>query len=220
MCLDFGFTKRTLDGQGDEFMASKDNMKRITLVAVALCNLLSQTSAQGPAASKGSHHQTLHRLAVEVATNPVNDEVLEVAPEMLSIEFPDAVRLVKFTLRKDSREWIDINFRYRPTAGVRYSLPVPELSDAKYYTAEWAVLGINDQLIRGSFSFAVGPGARAPSYHQAAEELILRQRYGDPTIQYVAPPRTQIIIDREPRRFDPPFTINLNEQQGDSVPPG
>ena len=97
---------------------------------------------------------------------------------------------------------------------------MPELSDAKYYTAEWAVLGINDQLIRGSFSFAVGPGARAPSYHQAAEELILRQRYGDPTIQYVAPPRTQIIIDREPRRFDPPFTINLNEQQGDSVPPG
>ena len=202
---------RTLDGQGDRFMASKDNMKRITLVAVALCNLLSQTSAQGSAAIQWSDHQTLHRLAVEATTNPVNDEVLEVAPEMLSIEFPDAVRLVS--------EWIDINFRYRPTAGVRYSLPVPELSDAKYYTAEWAVLGINDQLIRGSFSFAFGPDARAPSYHQAAEELILRQRYGDPTIQYVAPPRTQIIIDQEPRRFDPPFTINLNEQQGDSIPP-
>ena len=220
MCLDFEVTMRALDGQGDGFMASKDNMKRITLVAVALCNLLSQTLAQGPAAIQGSHHQKLHQLAVEAATNPVNDEVLEVAPEMLSIEFPDAVRLVKFTLRTDSREWIDINFRYRPTAGVRYSLPVPELSDAKYYTAEWAVLGINDQLIRGSFSFAFGPEARAPSYHQAAEELILRQRYGDPTIQYVAPPRTQIIIDREPRRFDPPFTINLNVQQGDSVPPG
>ena len=195
-------------------------MKRITLVAVALCNLLSKTSAQGPAAIQGSHHQTLHSLAVEAATKPVNDEVLEGAPEMLSIEFTDAVRLVKFTLRTDSREWIDISFRYRPTAGVRYSLPVPELSDAKYYTAEWAVLGINDQLIRGSFSFAFGPDARAPSYHQAAEELILRQRYGDPTIQYVAPPRTQIIIDRQPRRFDPPFTINLNEQQGGSVPPG
>ena len=211
---------RTLDGQGDGFMVSKDNMKRITLVVVALCNQLSQTLAQGPAIIQGSHHQTLHHLAFKAVTNPVNDEVLEVAPEMLSIEFTDVVRLVKFTLRKDSREWIDINFRYRPTKGVRYSLPVSELSDAKYYTAEWAVLDINDQLIRGSFSFAVGPGARAPSYHQAAEELILRQRYGDPTIQYVAPPRTQIIIDREPRRFDPPFTINLKEQQGDSVPPG
>ena len=211
---------RTLDGQGDGFMASKDNMKRITLVAVALCNLLSQTSAQGPSIIQGSHHQTLHRLAVEAATNPVNDEVLEVAPEMLSIEFTDAVRLVKFTLRMDSREWIDINFRYSPTKGVRYSLPVPELPDAKYYTAEWAVLDTNDQLIRGSFSFAFGRDVRAPSYYRAAEELFLRQRYGDPTIQYVAPPRTQIIIDREPRRFDPPFTINLNEQQGDSVPPG
>ena len=211
---------RTLDGPGDGFMESKDNMKQITLVVVALCNLLSQTLAQGPAIIQGSHHQTLHRQAVKAATNPVNDEVLAVAPEMLSIEFTDAVRLVKFTLRKDSREWIDINFRYSPTKGVRYSLPVPELPDAKYYTAEWAVLDINDQLIRGSFSFAFGPDVRAPSYYRAAEELFLRQRYGDPTIQYVAPPRTQIIIDREPRRFDPPFTINLNEQQGDSVPPG
>ena len=220
MCLDFELTARTLGELDDEVMASKDNMKRISLVAVALCNLLSQTAAQSPEAMQGSHHQTLHRAAVEAATNPENDEVLEVAPEMLSIEFPDAVRLVKFTLRKDTREWIDINFRYRPTAGVRYSLPVPELSDANYYTAEWAVLGINDQLIRGSFSFAFGPDARAPSYHQAAEELLLRQLYGDPTIQYVAPPRTQIIIDQEPRRFDPPFTIDLNEQQGDLAPPG
>ena len=77
---------RTLDGQGDGIMASKDNMKRVTLVAVALCNLLSQTVAQGPATIQRSHHQTLHRLAVEAATNPVNDEVLEVAPEMLIIE--------------------------------------------------------------------------------------------------------------------------------------
>ena len=220
MCLNFEITMRTLDGQGDEVLVGKDNMKQIILVAIAFCNLLSQTSAQGPAAVQRSHRQTLHRLAVEMATIPVNDEVLEVAPEALSIEFSEAVRLVKFTLRKDTREWIDINFRYRPTAGSRYDLLVPELSDAKYYTAEWAVLGINDQLVRGSFSFAFGPDARAPSYHQAAEELILRQRYGDPTIQYVAPPRTKIIIDRQPRRFDPPFTINLNEQQGGSVPPG
>lgn len=220
MCLDFELTARTLGELDDEVMASKDNMKRISLVAVALCNLLSQTAAQSPEAMQGSHHQTLHRAAVEAATNPENDEVLEVAPEMLSIEFTDAVRLVKFTLRNDSREWVDINFRYRPTNGVRFSLPVSELSDAKYYTAEWAVLDINDQLIRGSFSFAFGPDARAPSYYRAAEELFLRQRYGDPTIQYVAPPRTQIIIDREPRRFDPPFTIDLNEQQGDLAPPG
>ena len=218
MCLVFEVTMRTLDGQGDGIMASKDNMKRVTLVAVALCNLLSQTVAQGPAIIQGSHHQTLHRLAVEAATNPVNDEVLsEVAPEMLSIEFTDAVRLVKFTLRNDSREWIDINFRYRPTNGVRFSLPVSELSDAKYYTAEWAVLDINDQLIRGSFSFAFGPDARAPSYYRAAEELFLRQRYGDPTIQYVAAANTNN-IDREPRRFDPPFTIDLDEQQATQFP--
>ena len=79
MCPDFEVIARILDEQGDEVMANKDNMKRITLVAVALCNLLSQTAAQSPEAMQGSHHQTLHRPAVEAATNPANDEVLEVA---------------------------------------------------------------------------------------------------------------------------------------------
>ena len=196
-----------------------NTMQPVTLVVVALYNLFFQASAQSPVVSQKPHYMEAHALAAEAATIPANDEVLDVAPETLSIEFPDAVRLVKFTLRNHTREWIDINFRYSPSAGVRYDLPIPALTSAKYYIAEWAVLGVNDQLIHGSFSFAFGPDARAPSYHRAAEELILRQRYGDPTIQYVAPPRTQIIINREPRRFDPPFTINLDAQQGDSFPP-
>ncbi|HBW83515.1 MAG TPA: hypothetical protein DEF79_05685 [Gammaproteobacteria bacterium] len=191
-------------------------MKHVTLVVVALYNLSFQVSAQSPAVIQSSHYAPEHRLAAEASTIPFNDEVLEVAPEALSIEFPVAVRLVKFTLRKDNREWVDINFRYMPAAEVRYSLPIPDLSNAKYYIAEWAVLGNDDQLIRGSFSFAFGPEAQAPSYHRAAEELILRQRYGDPTIRYVAPPRTQIIIDQEPRRFDPPFTINLEVERSGS----
>jgi hypothetical protein len=131
----------------------------------------------------------------------------------LSIQFPRAVRLVKLTLRNESRDWVDIRFRYNPRPGQRYILPLPQLDSAQYYTADWAILGVNDQLIRGSFSFAFGPEARAPSFHKAAEELVMRQRYGDPSIQYVAPPRTQIIIDQEPRRFDPPFTINLDPQE-------
>ena len=50
MCPGFEVTARILDKQGDEVMAGKDNMKRITLVAVTLSNLLSHTAAQSPEA--------------------------------------------------------------------------------------------------------------------------------------------------------------------------
>jgi hypothetical protein len=85
------------------------------------------------------------------------------------------------------------------------------LQQASYYTADWAILGNNDQLIRGSFSFAFGPDAEAPSAIRRAQELLLEQRYGDPSIRYVAPPPTQIILDQDPPRFDPPFTIQLDD---------
>ena len=89
---------------------------------------------------------------------------------------------------------------------------MPVLSPAPYYTADWAILSANDRLIRGSFSFSFGPDAKLPSLVKAAEEELLLQRYGDPTIRYVPPPRTQIIINQDPPQFDPPFTINLIEQ--------
>lgn len=168
--------------------------------------------AQPMTAPEFSYTQASEQLLSQMLTAPGNDEVLGSAPAELSIQFPRAVRLVKLTLRNESRDWVDIQFRYDPRPGQRYKLPLPQLDSAKYYTADWAILGVNDQLIRGSFSFAFGPDARAPSFHKAAEELVMRQRYGDPTIQYVAPPRTQIIIDQEPRRFDPPFTINLDPE--------
>jgi len=63
--------------------------------------------------------------------------------------------------------------------------------------------------VRGSFSFSFGQDAQRPSLTRAADELLLQQRYGDPTIRYVKPPATQIIIDKDPPRFDPPFTIRL-----------
>ncbi len=143
-------------------------------------------------------------------TMPSDDEVLLKAPTELSLSFPEQARLVKFTLRTDSRDWVDIQFRYNPRAATQYVLQLPALIEATYYTADWAVLGRNDVLLRGSFSFAVGEDAERPSVTKAAKELLLEQRYGDPTIRYVPPPRTEIIISRDPPQFDPPFTIQLN----------
>ena len=183
------------------------------IFVLALIAPLQFATAQPLTAPEFSYTQASEELLSQMLTAPGNDEVLATAPSELSIQFPRAVRLVKLTLRNETRDWVDIQFRYDPRPGQRYKLPLPRLDSADYYTADWAILGVNDQLIRGSFSFAFGPDARAPSFHKAAEELLMSQRYGDPTIQYVAPPRTQIIIDQEPRRFDPPFTINLNPEE-------
>ncbi len=49
-----------------------------------------------------------------------------------------------------------------------------------------------------------------------ARELLLQQRYGDPDIRYVAPPPTQIILDRDQPNYDPPFTIRLEPGNPDN----
>ena len=153
-------------------------------------------------------------LAAGAVTSPTNDAVLNIAPDELSLVFPDDVRLVKLTLRDENRAWVEINFRYNPRPRQDYVWKLPDLPPAVYYTADWAILSAREQLIYGSFSFAFGPGAQPPSLIREAEELFLQQRAGtDPDTRYVAPPATRIIINQDPRPFDPPFTIDLDEEE-------
>ena len=151
-------------------------------------------------------------IAAKTKTSPSDDSVLIVAPKKMNIEFPSPVRLVKLTLRNEQRDWVDISFRYSPTVRKNYWWELPVLAPAVYYTADWAILSESDRLIRGSFSFSFGSEAQRPSVVKAAEAELLLQRYGDPTIRYVPPPRTQIIINQDPPRFDPPFTIELRDE--------
>ena len=150
--------------------------------------------------------------AAKTKTSPSDDSVLIVAPRRMNIEFPSPVRLVKLTLRNEQRDWVDISFRYSPTDRKSYGWELPALAPAVYYTADWAILSESDRLIRGSFSFSFGSEAQRPSLVKAAEAELLLQRYGDPTIRYVPPPRTQIIINQDPPQFDPPFTIELRDE--------
>ena len=150
-------------------------------------------------------------IAGKTETSPADDAVLGAAPDKLNITFPNGVRLVKLTLRNEERDWVDINFRYSPLVKDIFSLDLPALVPAVYYTADWAILSENDRLVHGSFSFSFGKDAKRPSLIRAVEEELLLERYGDPTIQYVPPPRTQIIIDQEPPRYDPPFVIDLED---------
>ncbi len=150
-------------------------------------------------------------IVAKTKTTPLNDAVLKDAPASLLLEFPQSVRLVKLVLRNSSRDWIDIDFRYVPRVQESFTWQLPALSNAAYYTAEWAILAANDQLVRGSFSFSFGPDARPPSIEREANEILLQLRYGDPNVRSVPPPPTQIIINQDPPQYDPPFTINLDD---------
>ena len=189
------------------------DLKTDIKLQVALMGLALMLSG-GSAAQHAMHSQPadITGIAAKTETIPNDDSVLDLAPNELRFAFPSQVRLVKLTLRNESRDWIDISFRYDPEAADRFEWDLPVLPMATYYTADWAILSENDQLVRGSFSFAFGPRAEPPSLTREAEEMLMQMRHGDPSIREVASPRTQIIIDRDPPTFDPPFTIDLDEQ--------
>ena len=150
---------------------------------------------------------------LKTETSPADDSVLSFAPEQLRLEFPYGVRLVKLTLRNEQRDWVDISFRYDPKRQEKFDWDIPQLNAATYYTADWAILAENERLIRGSFSFSFGPDAEAPSVTKAAEQFLIDSRNGaEPNTRFVTPPRTNIIINQDQRRYDPPFTIKLDEQ--------
>ena len=156
-------------------------------------------------------------ISIETETAPADDSVLLEAPDQLQLEFPYDVRLVKLTLRNELRDWVDIDFRYDPTIQEKFQWNIPELTQATYYTADWAILATNDRLIRGSFSFSFGPEAQAPSVINAAEALVLDSISAGPNTRFVRPPRTNIILNQDQPNYDPPFTIKLDDGQGEQV---
>ena len=148
-------------------------------------------------------------ISIETETAPADDSVLLEAPDQLQLEFAYDVRLVKLTLRNGLRDWVDIDFRYDPTIQEKFQWNIPELTQATYYTADWAILATNDRLIRGSFSFSFGPEAQAPSVIKAAE--VLDSISAGPNARFVRPPRTNIILNQDQPSYDPPFTIKLED---------
>lgn len=151
-------------------------------------------------------------ISLKTETSPADDTVLSDAPEHLRLEFPYGVRLVKLTLRNEQRDWVDISFRYDPKLQEMFLWEIPKLNAATYYTADWAILAENDRLVRGSFSFSFGPGAQAPSVTKAVEMELINSRNPGPDTRFVTPPRTNIIINQDQPRYDPPFTIKLDDQ--------
>ncbi|GJM14099.1 MAG: hypothetical protein DHS20C12_25020 [Pseudohongiella sp.] len=94
---------------------------------------------------------------------PMDDAVLAKAPQSLMLNFSDEVRLVKLALKETKQGEILINFRYDPSAAMRYMQALPELAAADYYKVEWAAMRGSGELVRGSFYFSFGEDAKPPS---------------------------------------------------------
>lgn len=101
---------------------------------------------------------------IDVETMPHDDAVLPESPARIMLDFEESVRLVKLTLRTaESRELLDIGFRYDPATGTMFSHDLPMLAEAPYYIADWAVVNDDERVIHGTFHFSFGPDARPPS---------------------------------------------------------
>lgn len=184
-------------------------------IGVALLGLGLWLSATGQTPQGDLYHQgeDVTGISQQTETTPADDSVLREPPAQISLAFPYGVRLVKLTLRNELRDWVDISFRYDPMVREEFHWDIPPLNAATYYTADWAILAENDRLVRGTFSFSFGPDAEAPSVTKAAEEALVNSRIsGDPNTRFVTPPRTNIILNQDQPRYDPPFTIKLDDQ--------
>ncbi|MEX2130890.1 MAG: copper resistance protein CopC [Pseudohongiellaceae bacterium] len=154
------------------------------------------------------------KLRIIAESAPLDDQVLATQPVQLDLRFAGRVRLVKLALYNERRDWVDINFRYDPRPDTQFSWPIPLLRQAEFYSAEWAVLNSDDQLLRGSFSFSFGAGAERPAVIR--ERLGLIQDLSDESellleLQRLGLDPAEIIINNQPSPvFEPPFAPVLN----------
>ena len=94
-------------------------LQKLTLFAFCIC-IGSTVCAQPFATSAHEQPADTTGIVAKTESNPPNDAVLISAPKHLNMVFPSAVRLVKLTLRNEQRDWVDISFRYSPSADVSY----------------------------------------------------------------------------------------------------
>jgi methionine-rich copper-binding protein CopC len=144
-------------------------------------------------------------------TVPLNDAVLVNSPTAVQLQFDQPVELVKLVIYDNQRDWVDIGFRYRPGPGTQYAWPVPALQQADYYSVSWAILDARDRLVKGSFSFAFGPGAETPSLVMA-REMMHAEHQGMPDLNGLQPEPGGIRFSDAPDpNFEPPFAPVLGQ---------
>jgi len=134
-----------------------------------LCGILLATSCI-PALAQHDMSNMSGMGDISVATMPTDDAVMAMAPQSLMLQFEDEHVLVKLVLKDPEPNFIDINFRFDPTAKQHSSHALPPLELADYYEVEWAALDAEGKLHKGTFHFSFGPDAKPPSFYLSQEE--------------------------------------------------
>lgn len=131
----------------------------------SICLLMTVLCFSVPVMAQHAMHNMGMDSDVGLETMPPDDAVLATQPDRLMLHFAPMVRLVKLAVKTPEGTMVDIGFRYRPVAGHEFMQSLPTLGSEDYYTVEWAILDQNDALVKGSFYFAFGSDAQAPSYY-------------------------------------------------------
>lgn len=144
-------------------------VKRLLRFAFAVCVAFGSVQY-----AQAQHVMTINSNSdVELETSPVDDEVLESAPQELMLRFSTYVRLVKLTMKNPEEKFVNIGFIYSPDVSRVFFLDLPEIPAASYYTVEWTAIDPSNLVARGSFSFSFGPDAAPPSTLIPEEEELV-----------------------------------------------
>jgi methionine-rich copper-binding protein CopC len=98
---------------------------------------------------------------------PADQAVLETAPQEVRLDFTEAVRLTTLSLTKRGDAASDL----RPLpAGTsqHFAVPTPAITTGDY-TVEWRALSDDGHVLRGTFSFTVGPAPAHGEHSQHSE---------------------------------------------------
>jgi methionine-rich copper-binding protein CopC len=122
------------------------------IVGIALCSVVNAQHSHGGGMPMAE-------------TYPADDSVLAEAPKMITLGFPEEMRMLKLVVYNADGKWVDIGLPYTPDLiNHNFSFPIAtQLPAAAYYLAKWSVVGSNDQLVSGQFKFAFGASAIPPS---------------------------------------------------------
>ncbi|MCB1670644.1 MAG: copper resistance protein CopC [Gammaproteobacteria bacterium] len=88
---------------------------------------------------------------------PGDGAVVKTAPEQISLQFTEAVSLVKFAVHDHHGDALDLGFQPQTTPRTEYQLPATLVTGA--YHVEWAAIGADGHTVTGTFGFTVDPDA-------------------------------------------------------------
>ena len=104
------------------------------------------------------------------STFPENEQMLEAAPEQLTLNFGAPVRLMKVVLMDGGHKDLEIGFKPTAKADKSFEIAVPKIKMGEYMVS-WVSMGKDGHKMSGDFSFMVhGEGMTHDGEHSDAHK--------------------------------------------------